>query len=106
MVILCTLITSAAQLLWKSGASTLPAISASGIASIAAGFFLYGIGAGLLVYALTGGDLVVLYPMIATSYIWVNLFAWVLFGEQPSIIKWVGIVSIIVGLAFIGRGEQ
>ena len=102
IVILCTLVTAIAQIMWKTGANSLPTITWQ----LITGFALYAIGAALLIYALTGATLTLLYPMIATSYIWVNILAWIIFNEPLTLSKWIGIVSIIAGLVFVGIGGR
>ncbi|MDP6293799.1 MAG: hypothetical protein QF486_02200 [Candidatus Woesearchaeota archaeon] len=102
LVILCTFVTSTAQIFWKTGADLLPTLSWH----IPVGLAMYGLGAAILIYALTGGELTLLYPVIATSYIWVNILAFFLFQEPLTVTKWVGIASIIAGLAFVGKGGQ
>ncbi|MAF34587.1 hypothetical protein CMO91_01950 [Candidatus Woesearchaeota archaeon] len=67
---------------------------------------MYALGAAILIYALTGGELTLLYPVIATSYIWVNILAYFLFQEPLTFTKWIGIASIIAGLTFVGMGGK
>ena len=103
LVVLCTLLTSSAQVLYKFGADKLE-LSFSGIITnhyILFGLLFYGIGAILLITALKHGELTVLYPIIATSYIWVALMSWYFFNESMNPLKWLGILTIIVGIIFI-----
>jgi drug/metabolite transporter (DMT)-like permease len=67
------------------------------------GGLLYFLGAALFVYALKFGNLSILYPIIATSYIWVVLFAHFLLGESFPAFKWIGILMIILGIGIIVR---
>jgi drug/metabolite transporter (DMT)-like permease len=68
------------------------------------GFFFYGIGTVLFIPALKGGELSVLYPLVATTYIWVSLWSMKILKEKMNKYKWLGIVLIIAGVAFIGLG--
>jgi drug/metabolite transporter (DMT)-like permease len=68
------------------------------------GFFFYGIGTVLFVPALKGGELSVLYPLVATTYIWVSLWSMKLLKEKMNKYKWIGVFLIILGVAFIGMG--
>jgi len=69
------------------------------------GVFLYGLGTLLFIPALKGGDLSVLYPFVALSYIWVSLLSVRFLGEKMNLIKWGGITLIILGVSFIGIGS-
>ena len=108
LVILCTLFTSVAQVLYKIASKT---ISWSPIDLITnywllGGMALYAGGAVLLIVALRHGNVSLLYPIIATSYIWVTLLSKFIFLEQIHILRWLGIVTIIAGICFIAFGEK
>lgn len=105
IVVLCTFITAFAQIMLK--------ISVKGSTSLftnyylMAGLLLYLIGAGLLIIALKYGELSVLYPVFATSYIWVSLLSPRFFAtDYMNLYKWVGIFIIISGVYLIGRGAK
>ena len=113
LMVLCTFLTSSAQLLYKQGSNTvnfsLPLqdpSSIQGLIFLAIGLFLYGIGAVLMVVSFRGGDVSVLYPIIATSYIWVTLFSGILFKESVNAFKWMGIAAIIAGIILINLGSK
>ena len=69
------------------------------------GVFFYGIATLLFIPALRGGELSILYPLVATSYVWVSLLSVKLLKERMNRFKWFGIVLIIVGVTFIGIGS-
>ena len=69
------------------------------------GVGLYAIGTILFIPALKGGDLSILYPFVALGYIWVSLLSVKFLGEKMSLLKWMGIGMIIVGVSFIGIGS-
>ena len=69
------------------------------------GIFLYALGTVLFIPALKGGDLSVLYPFVALSYIWVSLLSVKFLGEKMNKMKWIGIAMIILGVSFIGFGH-
>lgn len=73
---------------------------------ILAGFVSAGIGMLFFVTALRLGALNVLYPVLATSYIWINLLALFFLGEKVGFLKWVGVFSIVVGISYIGWGSN
>jgi len=67
------------------------------------GATLYALSAVLFVVALKFGELSILYPIIATSYIWVTIFAIFILGESFSITKVIGTILILLGIAVIVR---
>ncbi len=69
------------------------------------GVALYAIGTLLFIPALKGGDLSVLYPFVALTYIWVSLLSVKFLGEKMNKLKWLGIALIIIGVSFIGFGS-
>jgi undecaprenyl phosphate-alpha-L-ara4N flippase subunit ArnE len=108
LMFLCTFLTSFAQLFYKKGASEL-ALSFSGIFLniwLYLGVGLYLIGAMLMILALRGGDLSALYPVIATSYIWVSFISAYLLHESIGLLKWLGIAAIMIGISLIGIGSR
>jgi len=109
LMLITTLLTSTAQLLYKIGVEKIDFTEFLTIITnmpLLAGLSLYVVGAVLMIIALRGGELSVLYPIIATSYIWVGLFSWYLFGEALNVLRWMGIFSIFFGVVFIGFGSK
>ncbi len=101
LVLLCTLLTSTAQIIYKFG------IMPFNIYMILIGLVIYGAAAAVLITALKGGELSVLYPIIATSYIWVSLFSPVFFStDSMNMVKWAGIILIVMGISFVGFGSK
>jgi len=108
LVLFTTLLTSSAQLLWKKGSATL-AFSISGILTnyyLLAGILLYAVGGILIIISLRGGEVSVLYPIIATSYIWVSLLSVKFLNESMNAFKWMGVIAIIAGIISIGYGSR
>lgn len=108
LMILTTIFTSTAQLFYKKGAEKLEFNILSIITNypLITGLFLYMIGAVLMITAFKGGELSVLYPIIATSYIWVGIFSYFLFNESLNLLRWIGIATIFFGVIFIGIGSK
>ncbi len=105
LVISCTLFTSIGQLLLKSGSlhtNSLMEILTN--IPLIAGLFSYAIGAILLIIALKYGELSLIYPFIALSFIWVNLISLIIFHEYIAFINWIGITAIVIGVSLIGYG--
>ena len=69
------------------------------------GVALYGVGTVLFIPALKGGDLSVLYPFVSLTYVWVSLLSVKFLGEKMNRMKWLGILSIIIGVSLIGLGS-
>ena len=68
------------------------------------GFVFYGLGTVLFIPALKGGELSVLYPLVATTYVWVSLWSIKFLGERMNKYRWIGISLVITGVIFIGLG--
>ncbi|MFC1690540.1 EamA family transporter [Nanoarchaeota archaeon] len=108
IVLLCTLLTSLGQLFLKFGANKL-SLSFYAIImnyNLIIGCFFYGMGAILLIVALKYGELSVLYPFIALSFIWVSILSMIFLSEIMTTGKWVGIAVIVVGVSLIGWGAN
>ncbi|HLG23760.1 MAG TPA: EamA family transporter [Candidatus Nanoarchaeia archaeon] len=103
-----TLLTSSAQILYKKGVDSF----GSGILGIVTnqyligGMILYAIGGILMIISFRGGEVSVLYPIIATSYVWVSFLSIFFLNEHMSTFKWLGVVTIIAGIASIGLGSR
>lgn len=108
LVLFTTLLTSSAQLLYKKAIVTLQFDVMSIITNkfLIGGMILYAIGGILMIISFRGGELSVLYPIIATSYIWVSFLSIWFLHEGMSALKWIGISSIILGIIFIGFGSK
>ena len=108
LILFTTLLTSSAQILWKKGSATL-AFSLYGILTnyyLMAGLMIYVVGGVLLIISFRGGEVSVLYPIIAMSYVWVSFLSIKFLGERMNGFKWLGILSIIIGIVSIGYGSQ
>ncbi|HLH18099.1 MAG TPA: EamA family transporter [Bryobacteraceae bacterium] len=108
LVFSCTVLGAAAQLLMKIGMTHFrpdPVAIATNL-PLVAGYALYGINTLLLVLALREGELSMLYPIIALTYVWVTLLSYALLPEKPNWYKNVGIATIVVGVAVLGRGGR
>ncbi|MBI1936061.1 hypothetical protein HYS31_06490 [Candidatus Woesearchaeota archaeon] len=108
LVLFTTLLTSSAQVLWKIGSKTLEPSIASVLSNyyLLGGVLLYVIGGIFIIISFRGGEVSVLYPIIATSYIWVNLMSTRFLGESMNAFKWAGVLAIIAGIASIGFGSR
>ena len=121
LVFSCTLIGALAQILMKTGSAQVgshvtltdvaknPALILSffiGVLSnvrLFAGYCLYGVNTFLMALALKGRELSRLYPIIALTYVWVNLLSMYFFGDQMNFWKWIGVALVIGGVGLLGR---
>ena len=114
LIACCTILGAGAQILIKKGAGDLGANPSMLQAALAilltpwlfAGYSLYGISLILLVLALRHGQLSLLYPMFAMTYVWVTILSMVVFHESMNAFKVAGIATIVAGIAVLGRGQS
>jgi drug/metabolite transporter (DMT)-like permease len=103
LVALSTLLLSFGQLLFKKGVDNFPEVVFN--LTLISGFFLYGLALIILLYSLKKGELSVLYPIFALSYVWVLILSGFLLNEAIAGLKIVGVGFIFVGVSLIGRGS-
>ena len=109
LVFCCTLLGAAAQILLKTGANQLAHPSLLAMLTnfwLLGGLSLYGISTVLLVLALKDGELSLLYPVIALTYVWVSLLSLLIFHDRVNPIKMAGIAIIVLGVGVLGRGGK
>jgi multidrug transporter EmrE-like cation transporter len=120
MVVGCTLFASAAQVLMKVGAGhEVPKIDPAHLGSLlpfalallsniplVAGYALHACNALLLIFALRDGELSILWPLYALSYVWVALLSAYIFGDSLNAWKLGGIFLIVVGVGLLGRASK
>ena len=114
MILCCTIIGAAAQILLKKGSTALgvhPSMLETllGIFTkrlLFAGYALYGMSAVLLVMALRLGELSLLYPVFTLTYVWVMLLSHFIFQESLNPLKLLGVVVIMCGVAVIGKASR
>lgn len=71
-----------------------------------AGYVLYGMSTVLLVLALKDGELSLLYPVIALTYVWVTGLSFLIFHDTINLSKLTGIVIIVIGVGVLGKGGR
>jgi drug/metabolite transporter (DMT)-like permease len=105
----CTVLGAAAQIFMKLGANRLAHPGLLGMATnppLLSGLVLYGLSTVLLVLALKDGELSLLYPVIALTYVWVTVLSLVLLHDRPDPYKLTGIAIIVIGVSVLGRGGK
>ena len=70
------------------------------------GYSLNAVNALLLILALRDGQLSTLYPIIALTFVWVNLLSMYLFGDHMNFWKAGGILLVVSGVAVLGRASE
>jgi drug/metabolite transporter (DMT)-like permease len=105
LTFLTALMAAVGQLLFKQGASAVSVDLVTWLLNVPllVGLALHALGFVLLVIALKHGQLSVLYPVLATSYIWVALMSVWFLAEPFSPTKWAGVGLIMAGIALIVR---
>lgn len=106
-VMLATLLTATGQFFFKLGTANLT-LGWDLLQNwyLIGGFAIYGLSAAILVVSLKYGELSVLYPIIALSFVWVNIISFEFLGELLNSFKWAGVSLIILGVSCIGFGSR
>jgi drug/metabolite transporter (DMT)-like permease len=115
LVVGCTFIGAAAQILMNIGAKKLPQVGVTELLAnpliilrdlpLLGGLSCYGVFTLLLIFALRDGELSVIYPIIALNYVWVAFLSIVFFHESLNPFKACGVFVIVLGVAILGRGR-
>jgi multidrug transporter EmrE-like cation transporter len=108
LVCACTILGTLAQVLMKTGMDhfKLEPMALLTNLPLVAGYVLYGVNTVMLVMALREGELSVLYPILALTYVWVTLVSYIRLHEPPNIYKNLGVMAIIAGVIVISRGSR
>src|SRR3990167_5040927 len=67
----------------------------------------YLVGLLFMIKSLRRGELSVVYPMLATSFIWVSIASLIFFDTDfmtPQ--KWIGVSAIVFGIYLVGKGRE
>jgi drug/metabolite transporter (DMT)-like permease len=102
---LTAIMAAVGQFFFKKGASGISTSLWSWLSNpnLLIGLALHGAGFVLLVIALRHGRLSILFPVLATSYIWGALLATRYLGEPFAPEKWAGLGLILAGVALVVR---
>ena len=109
LVFCCTILGAGAQVLMKPGANQMVHPGLLGMLTnlpLMGGYCLYGISTVLLVIALKDGELSLLYPVIALTYVWVTVLSFLIFHDHINQWKLLGIVLIVSGVGVLGKGGR
>jgi multidrug transporter EmrE-like cation transporter len=109
LVFCCTLLGAAAQMLMKIGLSHPVEAGLAGYLTslpLLGGYCLYGLNTVLLVFALRDGELSILYPIIALTYVWVTILSVAFFHEAMNFFKLTGVAVVVLGVAVMGKSSK
>jgi drug/metabolite transporter (DMT)-like permease len=103
-VAFCAVLGAIAQILFKLGVPKVSWLSLNWVHNkyIISGIVLYIIALIVFLNALKYERLSVVYPLIATSYIWVALLCNQFLGEPISLWQWMGFILIVAGVSLVG----
>ena len=106
LIVLATFLTTSANVAYKIGANKLALDFHKLIINwfIPVGFIIYCLAGVILIISLKHGDVSVLYPILATSYIWVTLLSKVIFNDTFTTFKIIGIVTVLSGVVLLSIG--
>jgi uncharacterized membrane protein len=99
----CAVLAAVGQTFFKMGAAQVSTQYTDWVLNLKVilGMGIYGTSAVLFIVALKYGRLSILYPIIATSYIWVTLLSYYVFGENITYVNWIGVAMIVCGVTLI-----
>lgn len=109
LMLSCTVLTAIGQLLWKRAVESLTLTAPWQLLNIFffLGAIMYGSAFIFLLLAFQRGELTVLYPIMATSYVWVSLLSPFFFpSDAMNLWKWLGVACIVVSVSLLGFTEQ
>lgn len=108
LVLVASFIGSFGAVFLKSGASRLKLNVVALLLNVRLqlGVALFLLSSYFFVLGVKHGELSVLYPLVALSYIWALLWSRIFFKEPFTRPKFYGLALILVGIAFIGIGNR
>jgi drug/metabolite transporter (DMT)-like permease len=109
LVFACTLLGAAAQILIKTGANSLSRSHPWAMLTnvpLVTGYTLYGVMTVMFIYALRDEELSFVYPIISLTYVWVTALSVYFFHEVISPFKMIGVITIVLGVAVLGKGGR
>lgn len=99
LIVISALCTSYGQLFWKVGVN-------ENLWLILLGFILYGLGALTMIIAFKFGELSILHPLMCIGYVFALINGFLFLKERISLLQFVGIIVIMIGIVFIARGDD
>jgi multidrug transporter EmrE-like cation transporter len=110
MVVAGTVFTATGQIFLKTGTNELFRLQGLSILVnywLWAGYLLYSLSSVLFIVALKKAPLSILYPCVASTYVWVTFLSPLFFRtDQINAIKVAGVLSIVLGVSLIGISSR
>jgi len=114
LVILASFLGAFAQILLKKGVNMIGASSLLNMTKnfvgylftnplIFSGVAIYAISMIIYLTALSRGEVSVVYPIISVSYILAAILSVFFLGEKLSLLRWLGIIIIVIGVSLVVR---
>jgi len=103
VVLFCALLGAAGQIFLKTGSDQLEFNFKALFSNwkLILGFSMYLLASLIYIVVLKHGNLSLIYPIIATSYIWVALFSVYFLHEHFPAYRWIGIALIVAGIIIV-----
>lgn len=67
------------------------------------GILCFGVSSVFWLVVLSRIDLSLAYPMVSIGYVVVAIFSYLVFKENVSLLRWIGIITICLGVFLISR---
>lgn len=67
------------------------------------GFACFGLSSIFWLVVLSRLELSLAYPMVSVAYILVAIASWLFFKENVNLVRWLGILIIVLGVFFVSR---
>lgn len=99
LILLSSICTTIGQYMWKISAM-------HNLTYIMIGFCFYGLGAVGMIIAFKYGSFSVIHPMMSMGYVFTVIISYLFLHEIINFPKVLGILFIMVGVAFIGVGDE
>jgi drug/metabolite transporter (DMT)-like permease len=108
-VLLSVALNSTGQVLFKAARTAQPNVSLFALflhPETWAGFIVYGLSAICWLWVLSRAHLSYAYPILALTFPIVVGLSAVFFSESITVVRWVGVVVIMVGVSLLARTES
>lgn len=100
ILVASTFLGALGQLLFKIGVLSQAEIAL--LAFVITGFFIYVVSTVLYLYTLSRTHLSWAYSFVGLSYIFTTLLAMSVLNESIPILRWIGVIVIVAGVAISG----
>jgi multidrug transporter EmrE-like cation transporter len=113
LILLAVMLGAVGQIVMKRGMQIYGEVSATSVwgqlvpilktPQVTIGLLCYALSAVLWIAVVSSVDLSLAYPMVSFAYVVVFVASWLMFGEQISALRLVGLLIIVSGVIVISR---